>query len=388
MRLFALSSPILDSPSRLNKPAVNFGDYSPGPLTNFPAPPFPATTTLQQARAEHFKEVGNEMLRMHLYPQAIQAYQQAIQSNPSYTDAYFNLAQTFKILGQLPQAAYAMTQMLFINPNDHDGRVTLGEYYERMGLTQISKRLYMQVLGSKPNFDPAKRNLGNLIYQDQLKIHPDTAEELLQTAQREVLFKARNLLKTFYSTQATGQAADPELAKLSQNIKIQFSPTQVVENTENIAEYDHANRCIRLQSKMMFSSPNVIAAYLAHELVHAKDNDGETSVVEEQDGYRALAQFWKQFKHTEDESNLDRALKLYNESQARLDQEVRRLYTMRNPLIAERSPGHGLPSKTDHTIKSPSKASQKAQTEAIAKRAENFNKERLKRWIGFYEGGV
>ena len=330
---------------------------------------------LQDVKAEHYKEVGNDMLRLHLYPQAVQAYQMAITTKPIYTDAYYNLAQTFKILGQIPQAIATMTSMLFINPNDHDGRVTLGEYYERIGDTQSAKRLYMQVLMSKPNFDPAKRNLSYLIHMDQLKSYPETASEIIKTAQKEVIFKARALLKNYYSS----FSIDPELAKLSQSIPIVFSTTQVVENTENIAEYDHSKRAIRLQSKMMFSSPNVIAAYLAHELVHAKDNDAETSIMEEQDGYRALAKFWNVFKNTEVETNLDRALKLHTESQARLDHEVRHLYTMRNPVIAEHSPGHGQPLKASQP--------QVNKSEAVEERAKQFNRERVKRLLGFYQGG-
>lgn len=329
---------------------------------------------VQEIKAEHYKEVGNEMLRLHLYPQAIQAYTQSIQANPRYTDAYYNLAQAYKTLEQIPHAIGTMTQLLFINPNDHDARVTLGEYYEKLGLPEMSKRLYMQVLRSKPSFDPAKRNLSYLVHVDQAKLSPETAIELHRTTEKGVIFKARALLKNYY----TQINPDEELAKLSQSIPIVFQGTQTTGNTENIAEYDHPQRAIRLQTRMIFSSPNVVAAYLAHELVHAKDNDSETSIMEEQEGYRELARFWQRHKNTEEESNLDRALTLYADSPDHLDKEVRNLYTMRNPLIAESSPGHGKPQKC------PSVSVHEQQL-AAQKRADAFNRERLKRWLGFYD---
>lgn len=330
--------------------------------------------SLNDIQAEHLKEVGNELLRLHLYPQALESYHKAIAVKPRYTDAWFNIAQTWRILGNIPSSAQALTQLLFIDPNDHDARVGLGELYEKLGHPQMAKKLYMQVLAAKPNFDPAKRNLLHLLYQDQLYIDPTTAHELYKTQKNEVLYKTRAILALYYSK----ISPDPEKLKLSQNIPIIFEPTQIVENSENTAEYDHQIKSIRLQPRMVFASPNVIGAYMAHELVHAQDNDDKTSVMEEQDGYRELAKFWMTFKQTEEAPNLDRAIKLYQESQAKLDHEVRQLYTMRNPLIPEKSPGHGLPKNVLPDLS----------TESLSKKYDAFIREQIKKRLGFYQGNL
>lgn len=339
---------------------------------------YPATQTvdspnssalLKKMQARHFKEMGNELLRLHLMPQAVNAYENAILSDPSYTDAYFNLSQTFKMAGDIPKAAWWMTNLLFINPSDHDSRVLLGELYERMNLRPWAKRMYMQVLNAQPNFDPAKRNLNFLLYQDQMRTHPETGMELYKTTEKELVFKARSLIKQYHLL----TQAPEERKKLVDTVPIVFEPTQVMDNTENIAEYDHAKGVIRIQPKMLFSSPNVVAAYLAHELIHAQDQDGETSIQEEQDGYRELVLFWQRFKNAEAEPNLDRALKLFEENPSQLDEEVKRLYTMRNPLIAEKSPGHGLPlkSKVQNAIST------------VQQRYNQYINERLNKWFNF-----
>jgi predicted metal-dependent hydrolase len=210
-----------------------------------------------------------------------------------------------------------------------------------------------------------------MLFEDQSKTHPETAFELLKTTEKELLFKARNLIKQYYTLTNAPESSK----KLAETINISFEPTQVMDNVENIAEYDHPKRTIRLQPKMMFASPNVVAAYLAHELIHAEDQDGETSIQEEQDGYRELVNFWQRFKNAESEPNLDRTLKLYEESPTKLDEEVKRLYTMRNPLIAEKSPKHGLNAST-----------QPLQIlNNIQQRYSQYLAERVKKWLGFYQ---
>ena len=348
--------------------ALKYGQYSPL------ASPASQAPNLNEIQAEHFKEVGNELLRLHLYPQALQAYNNALTVKPNYTDAWFNIAQTWRIVGNFPLAIQALTQLLVIDSNDHDARVGLGELYEKLGATQIAKRLYIQVLGAKPNFDPAKRNLLHLLYQDQRYIDPGTAHELYNTQKKEVIFKARSLLAQYY----TKINPDLEKHKLSQTIPIVFEPTQVVENSENTAEYDHTQKAIRLQPRMVFSSPNVIGAYMAHELVHASDNDNKTSIMEEQDGYRELAKFWLTFKQTEEVPNLDRAVTMFQESPAKLDHEVRLLYTMRNPLIPEKSPGHGMPKNAPAELSG----------ESVKQKYETFIREQLKKRLGFYTGNL
>ncbi len=293
------------------------------------------------ASTDQFKDAGNEFRKRRLYPQAIQAYETAIRLNPRYTDAYFNLAQLMVLLGNAPRGIQLLTQLLYVNPNDHDARVQLGEYYEKIGNTQEAKKRYMEVLSVMPDFDPANRRLNFLIYQDQKRFYPETVNTLLQTRQREVVHKARGLLKQYFKL----HHPNPYLLKLSQEIPVCFEETQRIDDSPNIAEYDAQQHIIRIHPQMMFSTPNVVGAYLAHELVHALDGESHTSIREEQDGYQELARFWSIYKGVEKDPNLDHALSMYQQSEKRLDEEVRRVYSIRNPGISETSPGHGQPAR-------------------------------------------
>lgn len=305
---------------------------------------WPAALPMQQnsqtIEAEQYKNTGNEFRKRGMMEQARQAYETAIRVAPGYTAAYFNLAQLEALTGRMPRAVDLLSRLLAIDPMDHTARLTLGEYYERTGFTQEAKKRYLEILQVQPHFDPAKRKLDYLLYRDQVRFYPDTADELLATRYREIMTKSKALLIEFF----TVHQPNPVYRKLIQDLTIVFEPTQKTGDTDNMAEFDPRRGVTRLLPEMLFSSPNVVAAYLAHETVHAMDGDGHTSVLEEQDAYRHLARFWAVYKGQEVEPNLDRAVELYRQSMDALDQEVRRIYTIQSPGIADKSPGHGLPS--------------------------------------------
>lgn len=324
---------------------------------------------LQKIEAEQFKNLGNEYRKAKLYNQAVSAYQSAIRVNPLYTDAYFNLAQLFAMMGQVPQGIKTLNALLTVDSNDHDARVLLGEYWERMGNTQEAKRRYMEVVEAKPDFDPARRRLNYLLYLDQHRFYPETAQALLKTRYKEVLHHARELLKQYFLI----HHPNPVLQKLSQDILIVFEETQKTDESANIAEYDAYKKLIRVQPQMLFSTPNVVAAYLAHELVHALDEDPYSSILEEQDAYQALARFWGIYQGSDNDPNLDRAAALYQQSTDRLNQEVRRVYSIEDSAIPEKSPGHGLPANN--------LLSQQAQS--YDRQFEQVRQERLKRLLAY-----
>ena len=327
--------PPLPSPSTF-LPSPGLSDFK---ATETEQLTIPAAQPLVMQPADRYKLAGDEFRKTRQYPEAARAYQQAINSDPSHTAAYFNYAQLQLLTGDVPGAILHLQQLLQVDPKDHDARVMLGRSYERAGNSQAAKKCYLDVLAAKPDFDPAKRRLNYMLYLDQKRFYPETAESLHEAQRREVIFKARKLLKTFF----TQHHPNPMLLRLSQETPITFQRTQQVDESSNIAEYDFHQGVIRIQPQMTFSSANVIAAYIAHELRHAIDQDTLTSIREEQDGYNELARFWKIYKGAEDEPNLDRALTLYEKGPQYLNQEVERVYTIRDNDIPELSPGHGLP---------------------------------------------
>lgn len=342
-------APPWPQPQWLARPTTPQAFYPSVPTPSAYARWTPAAQTLQtpptadavtrRVQAEQYKNTGNEFRKLRLFPQAEKAYGDAIKTLPTYTDAYYNYAQLMSLWNRMPEAIRLMNQLLAIDPKDHDARVQLGQFLEKAGNRQGAKREYLQVLRSQPDFDPAKRRLNYLLYLDQKSAFPDTSDALFYAQRREIIHKARSLLKIFY----TSYMPNPAMLKRSQSIPIVFDQTQSVDDTPNIAEYDAQRDIIRIDPQMMFSECNVVGAYLAHELVHALDRDRLSSLQEEVDGYAQLAEFWHLFKGAENDPNLDRALSLHMQSKEKLAQEVRRVYSIRNPQMPEKSPGHGLP---------------------------------------------
>lgn len=323
--------------------------------------------------AENWKNSGNEFRKHRMYGQAMDAYESAIRTDPTYTDAYYNLAQLMERLGNIPRGIQLLTQLLYLDPDDHDSRVLLGEYFERSGNTQEAKKRYMEVLGVKPDFDPAKRRLNYLLYADQRRFYPDTAKALLQTRYREVIHSARELLGQYFRI----HHPNPVLEKLSQTVPVVFEETRRQDEFASIAEFDAERGVIRVEPQLLFSSSNVIAAYLAHELIHVMDGDSRTSIQEEQKAYQELVRFWGIYQGADNDPSLDRALTLYQQSPDKLNQEVRRIYTIQDPSMPEKSPGHGMHSD------SPATRAAQAHDDRMAE----LNRQRIKHLLA-YNGGV
>jgi hypothetical protein len=253
------------------------------------------------------------------------------------------------VVGDQAGAIQAFESLLRQDPIDHEARVLLAEQLTQRGDKALAAQHYRFIVGTSPQFDPAKRALGYLDFQQANQHYQASGRESLlwlklQARGQGRVREAKALLAPFY--QARGM---PERIALMERIKYQFLPTQSVRQMANLAEFDAQQQAVRFAPELAFADPAVVAAYMAHELVHAADGDGLTSILEEQDGYRELAMFWQGQNHGVIEPNLDLALSLYNESADKLDQKVRELYAMRDPLILEKSPGHGLPRQVPAT---------------------------------------
>ncbi len=319
----------------------NMPGYFPAahPVAGRTEPPVPPPAfSVNRVMAEQHKEQGNKYRKLQLHYEAIREYAEAIRLDPGYTDAYYNLGRTYVVVGDPANAARTLEQLLAINPADHEARILLAEQRTRLGQPDQARRHYELILDQVPMFDPARRNLRLLDVKRKAQTSPQAAYFLLQGSGQQALNQAKVLAKNYCMLRN-----DPAMLPVMDAVRYEFAPTEQVNQVANLAEYDHMRRTIRFAPEMAFAHPNVLAAYMVHELVHARDNDAITSVMEEQDGYRELARFWLVNRGQVIEPNLDLAAALYGESPDRLDQKVRELYTMRDPLMSEKSPGHGMP---------------------------------------------
>jgi tetratricopeptide (TPR) repeat protein len=293
--------------------------------------------------AEAYKEHGNRLVQHWLFEEALAYYQAALAANPAYGAAWFNLANTYTRLGRLPQAVWAFQRLLSVQPADHEARVMLSELLETQGRLPEALQAADTVLGQAPTFDPARRQAAWL--RQRLAGNEAAFSQVADAVRSD----AKAVLSS-YLRQDNQEAA----AQFLEGLAVVFAPTQQVHHLANISEYDHARQCVRFRPQMAYAHPRVLAAYLAHELVHAMDGDEATSIWEEQDAYRAATKFWLASGAQALPSNpastppiqeppLDRAAAHWQESPARLYQRVEETYLRRNPSMLRRSPGHGLP---------------------------------------------
>ncbi|MBX2860438.1 MAG: tetratricopeptide repeat protein [Vampirovibrio sp.] len=295
--------------------------------------------SLRRMQAEKQKELGNRFLQLRLNDQAVYHYMIAIQLDPGYTDPYYNLARTYMEMNDRPRAIATFEKLLQIDPQDHDARSVLAETLTEMGHWQAAVDHYTYILQQLPHFDVASRNLKYVQHMAAAQQNGKQALSLLQVEGKQTLQKALAMVQQYYTEQ--GQAY--KLRTLHEKGHFEFSPTQQVNQVANMAEYDHGQSVIRIRMELAFASPNVLAAYIVHELTHFFDQDGISSVMEEQNAYRDLARFWGRNKGQTIEPNLDLAYNLWQQSPDKLDKKVRELYLLREPLLPEKSPGHGIP---------------------------------------------
>ncbi len=329
----ALLQPVLSSPVSL--PLPHSQPYYPA-VQSMVADTYNAIS-MNRYRAERHKEKGNEYRSVQLPYMAIVEYEQAIVEDSQYTDAYYNLGRTHIVVGQPLQAVQAFENLLRITPDDHEARISLAEQLAKLGRRDEARAHYEYILGQEPGYDSAARNLAYLKVIAEPRTSPFMTQFKVLGRGYERVNQAKTLLKTYYL-----QRGAHKEASIMDQIQYDFSPTQRVNGVANLAEYDHQKRTIRFSPELAFSDSRVLATYLSHELVHALDGDGVSSILEEEDAYREQSFVWRELKGNIKEPNLDLALRYYDQSPDRLNQAVREIYQMRDPLISEKSPGHGF----------------------------------------------
>ena len=138
----------------------------------------------------------------------------------------------------------------------------------------------------------------------------------------------------------TVQYMTPQFMQGLEDVVIEFGKTASMGGTTNIAQYENYKSKITVSDTYTYAAPQVIAAYLAHESVHAHDKDPYTSVREEQDAYQVATKFWIQNSNGVSDPEMDYAAELYQQSPATLNSRVAEIYKLRDPNIAETSPNH------------------------------------------------
>jgi tetratricopeptide (TPR) repeat protein len=216
-------------------------------------------------------------------------------------------------------------------PDEVEARTLLGEVYIEYGDPQSAQKAFEKAVEIDPKYDFASRSLKRVDYIILERKNPEKANILKKQTSEENLSRALLLVQ---------QHASPDLSDILDKIKISFSQTDSLSGHKNIAQYEHRNRKIVITDEYIWSAPEVTAAYIIHEAVHAKDKDGISSIREEQDAYAESIKFWINHSNGIKDPELDYAAKLYKENPQKLRIKVGETYRARDESMPMYSPHH------------------------------------------------
>ena len=247
------------------------------------SPNLKGTAFAGKLSANTAKMRADEFVKDGYFNDGITWYKKVLVADYTDIDAHLSLAKTYSYNCQFKEAIVHIEEYLKAKPDDIEIITFLGECYKKSGMFSKSIEYFNQALKKEPGYDYARRNLldaQNLYLQC---IDPQRGrQERYDTAVKN-LSQAVNIAKNFLPKGYTNSMKD---------ITVSFDRTAKMGGRSNIAQYEHSKRKISVTDEYTYADPRLTGAYLIHEFVHGKDNDAYTSIREEQDAYRAQAEYW------------------------------------------------------------------------------------------------
>jgi len=182
-----------------------------------------------------FNIAGASNAGLKQFDAAIHNYKQALKIKPDYADAYFNMANVFKVKGDLEEAIENYKQALKLKPNYADAYNNMGNALKDKGDPEAAINSYKQALKIRPNSANTYNNMGSALkdkgdleeavnsYKKAIKIKPS------YTRAKSNLVK---LLTTFTSKN--------ESSNLIVKVNEQIRKINIKENTSKIISDDQA----------------------------------------------------------------------------------------------------------------------------------------------------
>ena len=93
---------------------------------------------------------------------SVDNFKKAISLKPEYTQAYFNLGQALKDIGQTNDAIQNYKNLLEVQPNFDQAYLSLGVAYKELGLIDEATKNFESSIDSNPNLAAAYFNLGSI----------------------------------------------------------------------------------------------------------------------------------------------------------------------------------------------------------------------------------
>jgi len=274
---------------------------------------------------------GDTALNENRFEEALKYYQEANNLNPDENKIYRKLAKAQFNLKDYASAEKNFETYLSKAQDDYDCWIELGETQRRAGLYKKALNSFERAIAINPADDLAQRSILETKNNILSVFSPQQAQE------EKAAYAAKNLKAAL---DMTVKYMTPAYMSDLQDVKVMFGETALMGGTSNIAQYENYKNTITVSNSYIYAAPQVIAAYLSHESVHAKDNDPYTSIREEQDAYEVAAKFWIQNSNGVQDPEMDYASALYKQSPSALSNRVAEIYKLRDPSIAATSPNH------------------------------------------------
>ena len=131
--------------------------------------------------AEDHWSRGTHLARMLKFPEAVEELKKAIEIDPNYAEAYYNLGYVYFQRTEYKEAEKYYTKAIELWPYEPRGYHCMGQVYEMQGLYEEALRMYRDALLISPNYAIAYKGLAD-VYVKQGK--PQVAIERYQEAAR------------------------------------------------------------------------------------------------------------------------------------------------------------------------------------------------------------
>lgn len=294
----------------------------------------PSQDLLKLRIARKLIEKADGHLSHDQYNEAKDLYLEAIKENESLPASYYGLAKIYKKQNDLPMAIETYNKLLNLHPDEIEARTLKGNCHKELGQYEEARECFRVVNEKNPKYDFATRSLKEVDNIILAKTNPALARQLREQQGNKNLREALRLAVNYLPKQATERLQDVTYA---------FDKTDSLSGHQNIAQYEHSKRKITVKEDYRWAAPEIVAAYLVHENIHASDKDAYTSIYEEQDAYERSIMFWVEKNNGIKDPELDYAAELYKQSPQALRNKVGDVYRTRDKSISEYSPYHTPP---------------------------------------------